>query len=94
MRDILARRASLRAAALTLMLAVGAAALPAPAAAQQAKEPAAAEQLEEAAQRLFDMLKSILKSIPMYEAPEILENGDIIIRRVRPEPEPPDTTKT
>jgi hypothetical protein len=43
-----------------------------------------------------------LQSIPQYEAPEILENGDIIIRRKNPPPEPdqkpeteaPDKTKT
>jgi hypothetical protein len=43
-----------------------------------------------------------LQSIPQYEAPEILKNGDIIIRRKNPEPAPgpkpesdaPDKTRT
>ncbi len=42
--------------------------------------------------KLMDALGAFIKSIPQYEAPEINENGDIIIRRKRPEsdkePEP------
>ena len=33
---------------------------------------------------ILNALSLILKSIPQYKAPEVLENGDIIIRRVRP----------
>ena len=32
-------------------------------------------------------LELILKTIPQYSAPEVLQNGDIIIRRVVPEKE-------
>ena len=39
------------------------------------------ELLEGAAQRLVRALELILMAIPQYEAPELLENGDIIIRR-------------
>jgi hypothetical protein len=37
--------------------------------------------------KLMDALGVFIKSIPQYEAPEINENGDIIIRRKRPESE-------
>ncbi|PHQ68761.1 MAG: hypothetical protein COB93_09825 [Sneathiella sp.] len=37
--------------------------------------------------KLMDALGVFIKSIPQYEAPEILENGDIIIRRKNPEGE-------
>ncbi len=37
--------------------------------------------------KLMDALGAFIKSIPQYEAPEINENGDIIIRRKRPEAE-------
>ncbi len=41
----------------------------------------------EALQRLLILLEGIIESIPQYELPEVLENGDIIIRRVPGEPE-------
>ena len=41
----------------------------------------------EALQRLLILLEGIIESIPQYELPEVLENGDIIIRRVPAEPE-------
>ncbi len=31
---------------------------------------------------ILNALELLLKSIPQYEAPEVLENGDIIIRRI------------
>ena len=34
-------------------------------------------------------LISLMHSIPQYETPEVLDNGDIIIRRKHPEPSPP-----
>ena len=40
--------------------------------------------IEEGAKMIFDALDLVLKAIPQYEAPEILENGDIIIRRKIP----------
>ena len=45
----------------------------------------------------MDALQLFINRIPQYESPEILENGDIIIRRKRvpadppPEREPDDT---
>ena len=40
--------------------------------------------IEEGTKMIFDALDLVLKAIPQYEAPEILENGDIIIRRKNP----------
>ena len=40
--------------------------------------------IEEGAKMIFDALDLVLKAIPQYEAPEILENGDILIRRKNP----------
>ena len=62
-----------------------------------------------AAQQIVAALELLLRAIPQYEAPEILPNGDIIIRRIPPEapdederdkrpdddpPEEPDQTET
>ena len=40
--------------------------------------------IEDGAKMIFDALDLVLKAIPQYEAPEILDNGDIIIRRKKP----------
>ncbi|MEX2009633.1 MAG: hypothetical protein WEC41_05515 [Dongiaceae bacterium] len=48
----------------------------------------------EGIERLMQALEAFIHSIPQYEAPQINENGDIIIRRKRPpesEPEPAPT---
>jgi|GEM_PF-1028552 len=39
------------------------------------------QQLEESAKQFLTMLEYLIMAIPQYEAPELLENGDIIIRR-------------
>lgn len=41
----------------------------------------------ERAQELLDMLQRWWRGMPRYAAPEINENGDIIIRRLPPKPE-------
>jgi hypothetical protein len=44
-------------------------------------------------QQIIGALRQMIDDLPLYEAPEILDNGDIIIRRKRPEEEqakPPD----
>ena len=46
----------------------------------------------EAAETIMMALSVMLAAIPQYEAPEILENGDIIIRRKNPPGEPPRET--
>ena len=40
--------------------------------------------IEDGMKMILNALSLILKSIPQYKTPEVLENGDIIIRRVRP----------
>jgi hypothetical protein len=58
------------------------------------------EHLEEATRQILRMLEQMMQRLPQYETPEVLENGDIIIRRKRPRPPPtspesdPDRTKT
>ena len=39
---------------------------------------------------ILKALEKLVNSVPLYEAPEVLENGDIIIRRKHPEKTPPD----
>lgn len=56
----------------------------------------------EAIKEMMRSLDMMLQSVPQYEEPEVLPNGDIIIRRKRPKetPEPrkngndPDETRT
>lgn len=62
------------------------------------------ELFKEATRGILRALGLILQSIPQYETPEILDNGDIIIRRKHPKPtlppekdsnpDTPDKTKT
>ena len=54
----------------------------------QAEDKGAVEQLDKALQDVLEMLELMLKSVPQYEMPEVLPNGDIIIRRVQPEDQP------
>jgi hypothetical protein len=74
--------------------------LPLAAAAQPATTDEAARLAREALERMMGALGSVMSSIPQYSAPEILPNGDIIIRRKPradspPEaPVPPDQRKT
>ncbi|WP_323796406.1 hypothetical protein [Nisaea sp.] len=51
--------------------------------ARAAEEPPA-DTIERGAQMVLDGLRAFFSSIPQYEAPEVLPNGDIIIRRVNP----------
>ena len=39
------------------------------------------DMIEDGMKMILNALSLILKSIPQYKAPEVLENGDIIIRR-------------
>ncbi len=50
----------------------------------------AEELAREGFEQLLRALEALLQSIPQYEAPEITEDGDIIIRRKRKPPEPPE----
>ena len=42
---------------------------------------------QKGAEQIIDALRLLIASIPQYEMPEILPNGDIIIRRVHPNDE-------
>jgi hypothetical protein len=72
------RRSTLAAAVL--------AALASPAAAQDKDTPG--ELATEAMSKMVRALELMIQSIPQYEKPEINENGDIIIRRKRPNDPP------
>lgn len=50
----------------------------------------AAKAAEQAAKDLISIMGIMLRSIPQYEMPVILENGDILIRRAPKEPAAPD----
>lgn len=72
-------RRSLFALALT-----GALALPAAPAAAQSDDKSVDELAREGIGKIVAALEMLLLTIPTYEAPEILPNGDIIIRRKNP----------
>lgn len=45
---------------------------------------------EDAAAQIMKALELMILAVPQYEAPQMLDNGDILIRRVKPrEPTPP-----
>jgi hypothetical protein len=45
--------------------------------------------------KLLEALQMFVKSVPQYSAPEVLPNGDIILRRVNPPQSPaPEAPKT
>ena len=46
--------------------------------------------IEDGMRIILSAIELILHSIPEYQAPEILENGDIIIRRVQPNGKSPN----
>ena len=49
--------------------------------------------LKEGVQTILRALETMFKAIPQYEVPEVLDNGDIIIRRKKPkETKTPDDT--
>ncbi len=72
------------AAALSLpaTLARGADPKPAPDVQERAEEA-----IKEGADKIMRALELMLRAVPQYAMPEVLENGDIIIRRKNP-PEP------
>ena len=64
-----------------------------PAAAQDAtgKPPSDTEQaIVDALTRTLELLSRTFDQVMIYEVPELLPNGDIIIRRKRPKPELPE----
>ena len=66
-----------------------------------AQDPAPKDKMPEKAEKaitegirtVLRALETMFESIPQYEMPEVLENGDIIIRRKHPKKDkPPDDT--
>jgi len=51
------------------------------------------EMISEATRTILKAFEIMMRSIPQYEVPEVLENGDIIIRRKHPESEKPEPKK-
>lgn len=47
------------------------------------------QKTKEAIAKLLGLLNKIVENLPQYEMPEVLDNGDIIIRRKHPEKEEP-----
>ena len=43
--------------------------------------------MENGVKMILDAMKIFIQNLPQYETPEVLDNGDIIIRRKRPENE-------
>ena len=77
-----------RALALSAVLVGGMFCLPATPAAAQSEKSSPEELLEEGTRRILRAFELFIQTIPQYEMPEVLPNGDIIIRRIPPEPDP------
>ena len=82
-------KASIKAALLALVLALTVPAAPilsvSPVSSAWAAEDNSAEQLARLAlEQMLKAFEQLLRSIPQYAMPEILDNGDIIIRRIHP----------
>jgi hypothetical protein len=62
-----------------------------PALAQESTLEGAQQEAAEGIAKLLQALQMFVKSVPQFSAPEVLPNGDIIIRRIHPEdtPAPP-----
>lgn len=62
-----------------------------PKAEQKAEEMAreAERMAKQAVERLLGALQMVIESVPQYEAPDVLDNGDIIIRRKHPDDDVP-----
>jgi hypothetical protein len=55
-----------------------------------AQEKSPSDHIDEALEGLMAFLRIAVAAIPEYELPEVLPNGDIIIRRVHPPMDDPD----
>lgn len=62
-----------------------------PALAQDSTLEGAQQQAVEGIGKLLQALQMFVKSVPQFSAPEVLPNGDIIIRRIHPENTPAPT---
>jgi hypothetical protein len=69
-------------------LALGLAGFGTSALAQESTLQDAQKEAVEGIGRLLEALQMFVKSVPQFSAPEVLPNGDIIIRRVHPDKAP------
>lgn len=76
---------------LAAALALGLAGSGTPALAQDSLEGAQQEAVEGIA-KLLQALQMFVKSVPQFSAPEVLPNGDIILRRLHPDKAPVPTS--
>lgn len=56
-----------------------------------ADEPTVGQKLDQAVERALSMIKRFMAVVPGYEAPEITPEGDIIIRKIRPDAPAPNS---
>jgi hypothetical protein len=76
-------------------LALGLAGFGMPALAQESTLKDAQEEAVEGIGKLLQALQLFVKSVPQFAAPEVLPNGDIIIRRIHPDKAPaPETPRS
>ena len=59
-----------------------------------AEEEDPAELARQGMERMLRAIELMIEMIPQYEMPEVLENGDIIIRRRNPERDGPDPSES
>jgi hypothetical protein len=79
---------------LAAALALGIAACgAAPALAQDSTLEGAQQEAVEGIAKLLQALQLFVKSVPQFSAPEVLPNGDIILRRIHPENAPAPTPR-
>ena len=70
---------------LALMVGLATAGMPADASsAEDRGEKSPEEMVRDGLEKILSALELFLSNIPQYHAPEILDNGDILIRRKRP----------
>ncbi len=74
---------------LSATFALGADPKPAPNAQERAEKA-----LKEGAEGIMRALELMLRAVPQYDMPEVLDNGDIIIRRRNPRPDPEDRPRS
>lgn len=51
-------------------------------------DPSVGDKVGQAIDKAMERLQRLIEETPMYEAPEITPEGDIIIRKRRPKPDP------
>lgn len=75
-----------------LLAAVAAGCGTSPAVAQGAAGPTPQEQAMQGLDLILKGLRGMIEQVPIYGPPEMLPNGDILIRRVSPPPDAPTGT--